>query len=54
VNKMPNHDGTGPDGKGPKKENKGFPMRDGRGLGRKGQRQGKVGGRGQQRKGQQK
>lgn len=32
---MPNHDGTGPDGKGPKKENKGFPDRKGRGKGRR-------------------
>ena len=28
---MPNNDGTGPDGKGPKKVNKGNPKRDGRG-----------------------
>ncbi len=31
---MPNMDGTGPDGKGPKNKNKGMPMRDGRGRGR--------------------
>jgi hypothetical protein len=31
---MPNMDGTGPDGKGPKKENKGWPSRDGRGKGK--------------------
>ena len=49
---MPNNDGTGPDGKGPKKENKGFPKRDGSGQGqRKGRgfpkRDGSGQGRGQ-------
>lgn len=33
---MPRGDGTGPDGKGPKKTNKGWPARDGRGCGRGG------------------
>jgi hypothetical protein len=44
---MPNGDGTGPDGKGPKKENKGWPRRYGNGQqtgpgkgGRKGKGQG--------------
>ena len=31
---MPRKDGTGPDGKGSKKQNKGVPSRDGRGQGR--------------------
>ena len=31
---MPNGDGTGPDGKGPKKTNKGIPERLGKGKGR--------------------
>ena len=31
---MPNRDGTGPDGKGPKKDNKGVPRRDGSGRGK--------------------
>jgi hypothetical protein len=30
---MPRGDGTGPDGKGPKRKNKGIPSRDGRGSG---------------------
>lgn len=30
---MPRGDGTGPDGKGPKRYNKGWPSRDGRGRG---------------------
>ena len=30
---MPQGDGTGPDGKGPKKEDKGFPKKDGKGKG---------------------
>jgi len=33
---MPRGDRTGPDGKGPKKTNKGVPARDGRGGGRGG------------------
>ena len=40
---MPRGDGTGPDGKGPKRENKGWPARDGRGQGRN--RAGGAGGR---------
>lgn len=32
---MPRGDGTGPDGKGPKKTNKGWPEKDGRGKGRR-------------------
>lgn len=31
---MPRKDGTGPNGKGPKKSNRGTPSRDGRGTGR--------------------
>jgi len=40
---MPNKDGTGPSGKGPKKTNQGVPARDGSGggKGRKGQGGGK-------------
>ena len=30
---MPKGDGTGPDGKGPKKQNKGWPEKDGNGQG---------------------
>lgn len=30
---MPKRDGTGPDGKGPKRTNKGVPAKDGRGKG---------------------
>jgi len=30
---MPRNDGTGPDGKGPKNQNKGVPKRDGSGKG---------------------
>lgn len=45
---MPRGDRTGPDGKGPKKENKGWPSRDGRGNGQGG-RKGQGGG-GRQRK----
>lgn len=43
---MPNFDGTGPDGKGPKKENKGWPSRDGRGMGKGRNRQNRSGNRG--------
>jgi len=42
---MPAGDSTGPDGKGPKKENKGIPSKDGRGQG-KGCGQGKRCGQG--------
>ena len=31
---MPRKDGTGPDGRGPKKVNQGIPKRDGTGVGR--------------------
>ena len=43
---MPRRDGTGPDGKGPKKSNRGTPSRDGRGTGR-GRGAGQGRGRGQ-------
>lgn len=49
---MPRRDTTGPDGKGPKKTNKGVPSRDGRGRGRgggAGKRDGSGGGRGRNR-----
>jgi len=42
---MPAGDSTGPDGKGPKKENKGIPSKDGSGQG-KGCEQGKKCGQG--------
>lgn len=39
---MPRKDGSGPDGRGPKKINKGNPSKDGRGQGRgKGRNQGR-------------
>ena len=38
---MPRGDGTGPDGKGPRKTNKGWPARDGRGLGQGGRGRGR-------------
>ena len=37
---MPRGDGTGPDGKGPKKQNKGWPKRYGNGQGQGGGRRG--------------
>lgn len=47
---MPRGDKTGPDGKGPKKVNKGVPARDGRGGGRGGgQGKGRGGRRGSNR-----
>lgn len=42
---MPNKDGKGPRGNGPKKNDKGIPKRDGRGTGR-GKGVGRGGGRG--------
>lgn len=42
---MPNRDGTGPDGKGPKKTNKGWPEKDGSGKGQGGGK-GRGGGKG--------
>ena len=41
---MPRGDGTGPDGKGPKKGGKGWPSKDGRGGGKGGGRGRKRGG----------
>lgn len=38
---MPNMDKTGPKGQGPKKQNKGMPMKDGSGKGRGKRNQGK-------------
>lgn len=50
---MPNYDGTGPDGKGPKRQNKGFPERkkdgSGQGRGRKQNTNSKNKGRGRKR-----
>ena len=43
---MPRKDGTGPDGKGPKKTNRGTPSRDGRGTGRGVRRGGRGSGSG--------
>lgn len=38
---MPKGDGTGPDGTGPRKTNKGWPAKDGRGLGKGGRGRGR-------------
>lgn len=46
---MPGFDGKGPKGDGPKKQNKGMPMRDGSGRGQ-GRRVGRGGGKGQGRR----
>ena len=43
---MPNGDGTGPDGKGPKQTQKGWPKRNGTGQGGKGKGRGKGQGNG--------
>ena len=40
---MPRGDGTGPDGKGPKKTNKGWPKKDGTGQGGNRKRKGLLG-----------